>query len=83
MPTRFGVQFKLVRFYYTQRRAGCPRSSPRRFAEIVGYADIGIWFYQCVFCPNCRRVRRRNRPAVADRYVCRPCDLISRTDRHR
>ncbi|MDR1924913.1 MAG: hypothetical protein LBQ66_11120 [Planctomycetaceae bacterium] len=27
-PTRFGVQFKLVRFYYAQRRAGRPRSSP-------------------------------------------------------
>ncbi|MDR1922737.1 MAG: hypothetical protein LBQ66_00065 [Planctomycetaceae bacterium] len=28
MPNRFGVQFKLVWFYYAQRRAGCPRSSP-------------------------------------------------------
>ncbi|MDR1925850.1 MAG: hypothetical protein LBQ66_15900 [Planctomycetaceae bacterium] len=28
MPTCFGVQFKLVRFYYAQRRAGHPRSSP-------------------------------------------------------
>jgi hypothetical protein len=28
LPTRFGVPFKLVRFYYTQRRAGRPRSSP-------------------------------------------------------
>ncbi|MDR1923959.1 MAG: hypothetical protein LBQ66_06260 [Planctomycetaceae bacterium] len=28
LPTRLGVQFKLVRFYYAQRRAGCPRSSP-------------------------------------------------------
>jgi hypothetical protein len=37
LPTRFGVQFKLVRFYYAQRRAGRPRSSPRRFAAIVGY----------------------------------------------
>ncbi|MDR1923650.1 MAG: hypothetical protein LBQ66_04675 [Planctomycetaceae bacterium] len=27
-PTRLGVQFKLVRFYYAQRRAGRPRSSP-------------------------------------------------------
>ncbi|MDR1924862.1 MAG: hypothetical protein LBQ66_10855 [Planctomycetaceae bacterium] len=34
LPTRFGVQFKLVRFYYAQRRAGRPRSSPRRFAAI-------------------------------------------------
>ncbi|MDR1922792.1 MAG: hypothetical protein LBQ66_00340 [Planctomycetaceae bacterium] len=39
LPNRLGVQFKLVRFYYAQRRAGCPRSSPRRFAAIVGYAD--------------------------------------------
>ncbi|MDR1925896.1 MAG: hypothetical protein LBQ66_16130, partial [Planctomycetaceae bacterium] len=31
-PTRLGVPFKLIRFYYTQRRAGHPRSSPRRFA---------------------------------------------------
>jgi hypothetical protein len=42
LPTRFGVQFKLVRFYYAQRRAGRPRSSPRRFAAIVGVADIGV-----------------------------------------
>jgi hypothetical protein len=32
LPMRVGVQFQLVRFYYAQRRAGCPRSSPRRFA---------------------------------------------------
>ncbi|MDR1924218.1 MAG: hypothetical protein LBQ66_07585 [Planctomycetaceae bacterium] len=25
LPTRLGVQFKLVRFYYAQRRAGHPR----------------------------------------------------------
>jgi hypothetical protein len=28
LPTHLGVQFKLVWFYYTQRRAGRPRSSP-------------------------------------------------------
>ncbi|MDR1924204.1 MAG: hypothetical protein LBQ66_07510 [Planctomycetaceae bacterium] len=28
MPTRFGVQFQLFWCYYTQRRAGRPRSSP-------------------------------------------------------
>ncbi|MDR1924655.1 MAG: hypothetical protein LBQ66_09785 [Planctomycetaceae bacterium] len=28
LPTRLGVQFQLVQFYYTQRRAGRPRSSP-------------------------------------------------------
>ncbi|MDR1924210.1 MAG: hypothetical protein LBQ66_07540 [Planctomycetaceae bacterium] len=32
MPTNLGVQFKLVRFYYAQRRAGRPRSSSCRFA---------------------------------------------------
>ncbi|MDR1924697.1 MAG: hypothetical protein LBQ66_10000 [Planctomycetaceae bacterium] len=26
LPTRFGVPFKLIWFYYTHRRAGCPRS---------------------------------------------------------
>jgi hypothetical protein len=36
LPTRLGVQFKLFWFYYAQRRAGRPRSSPRRFAAIVG-----------------------------------------------
>ncbi|MDR1925551.1 MAG: hypothetical protein LBQ66_14355 [Planctomycetaceae bacterium] len=39
LPTRFGVQFKLFWCYYAQRRAGRPRSSPRRFAAMVGYAD--------------------------------------------
>ncbi|MDR1924661.1 MAG: hypothetical protein LBQ66_09815 [Planctomycetaceae bacterium] len=43
MPTRLGVQFKLFWFYYTQRRAGRPRSSPRRFAAIVGCADGGLF----------------------------------------
>jgi hypothetical protein len=28
LPTCFGIQFKLVWFYYAKRRAGCPRSSP-------------------------------------------------------
>ncbi|MDR1925614.1 MAG: hypothetical protein LBQ66_14680, partial [Planctomycetaceae bacterium] len=39
LPTRLDVPFKLFWFYYTQRRAGRPRSSPRRFAAIVGVAD--------------------------------------------
>ncbi|MDR1924051.1 MAG: hypothetical protein LBQ66_06725 [Planctomycetaceae bacterium] len=40
LPTRFGVQFKLVRFYYAQRRAGRPRSSPSPLrGKFVGYAD--------------------------------------------
>ncbi|MDR1923884.1 MAG: hypothetical protein LBQ66_05885, partial [Planctomycetaceae bacterium] len=43
LPNRLGVQFKLVRFYYAQRRAGRPRSSPRRFAAIVGVADNVRW----------------------------------------
>ncbi|MDR1923725.1 MAG: hypothetical protein LBQ66_05055 [Planctomycetaceae bacterium] len=38
MPTRFDVQFKLIRFYYAQRRAGRPRSSPCRFA--VSYMHL-------------------------------------------
>ncbi|MDR1924848.1 MAG: hypothetical protein LBQ66_10785 [Planctomycetaceae bacterium] len=42
MPTRFGVQFQLVRFYYAQRRAGRPRSSPRRFAaNLCGITRVG------------------------------------------
>jgi hypothetical protein len=32
LPTRFGVQFQLFWCYYAQRRAGRPRSSPRREA---------------------------------------------------
>ncbi|MDR1925221.1 MAG: hypothetical protein LBQ66_12700 [Planctomycetaceae bacterium] len=32
LPTRLGIPSKLVRCYYALRRAGCPRSSPRRFA---------------------------------------------------
>ncbi|MDR1923755.1 MAG: hypothetical protein LBQ66_05205 [Planctomycetaceae bacterium] len=44
MPTRFGVQFKLFWCYYTQRRAGRPRSSPRRFAAIVSCADGVFWY---------------------------------------
>ncbi|MDR1923631.1 MAG: hypothetical protein LBQ66_04580 [Planctomycetaceae bacterium] len=28
LPTCLGVQFQLIRFYYTLRRAGRPRSSP-------------------------------------------------------
>jgi hypothetical protein len=50
---RFGVQFKLVRFNYTQRRAGHPRSSPCRFAAIVGYTDfwfLFFWFLESFYC---------------------------------
>ncbi|MDR1923872.1 MAG: hypothetical protein LBQ66_05825 [Planctomycetaceae bacterium] len=43
-PIRFGVQFKLVWFYYAQRRAGRPRSSPRRFAAIVCLSADGMCF---------------------------------------
>ncbi|MDR1924041.1 MAG: hypothetical protein LBQ66_06675 [Planctomycetaceae bacterium] len=39
-PTCLGVPFKLFWFYYTQRRAGRPRSSPRRFAAFF----IGCYF---------------------------------------
>ncbi|MDR1925275.1 MAG: hypothetical protein LBQ66_12975 [Planctomycetaceae bacterium] len=42
MPTRFGVQFKLIRFYYTQRRAGRPRSSPLPLrGELIWYNEAG------------------------------------------
>jgi hypothetical protein len=44
LPTRFGVQFKLFRFYDTQRRVGRPRSSPRRFAAIVCLSADGRCF---------------------------------------
>jgi hypothetical protein len=59
LPTRLGVPFKLFWFYYTQRRAGCPRSSPRRFAAIVGYADNcrfgfanAFWRSSCRLAPT-------------------------------
>ncbi|MDR1923227.1 MAG: hypothetical protein LBQ66_02540 [Planctomycetaceae bacterium] len=35
-PTPLGVPFKLFWCYYTLRQAGRTRSSPRRFAAIVG-----------------------------------------------
>ncbi|MDR1925724.1 MAG: hypothetical protein LBQ66_15255 [Planctomycetaceae bacterium] len=74
MPTRFGVQFQLVRFYYTQRRAGCPRSSPSPLrGGCRRCRHWAFWFCQCVLRPSCRRVRRRNRPAVGyPPYVCQP-----------
>ncbi|MDR1925918.1 MAG: hypothetical protein LBQ66_16240 [Planctomycetaceae bacterium] len=49
MPTRFGVQFKLVRFYYAQRRAGRPRSSPIAASRQVSATPMGAcWFCRCV-----------------------------------
>ncbi|MDR1924973.1 MAG: hypothetical protein LBQ66_11435 [Planctomycetaceae bacterium] len=45
-PTRLGVPSKLIRFPNALRRAGCPRSSPRRYAAIVGYADGNGLEYQ-------------------------------------
>ncbi|MDR1924479.1 MAG: hypothetical protein LBQ66_08890 [Planctomycetaceae bacterium] len=40
LPTCLGVQFKLFWFYYTQRRAGCPRSSPPPLrGEFVWYNE--------------------------------------------
>ncbi|MDR1922782.1 MAG: hypothetical protein LBQ66_00290 [Planctomycetaceae bacterium] len=41
LPNRFGVQFKLVWFYYAQRRAGRPRSSPSPLRGIGVLADSG------------------------------------------
>ncbi|MDR1925865.1 MAG: hypothetical protein LBQ66_15975 [Planctomycetaceae bacterium] len=47
-PIRFGVQFKLVWFYYAQRRAGCLRSSPfplrGKFFSLPGSGN----FFMCV-----------------------------------
>ncbi|MDR1922972.1 MAG: hypothetical protein LBQ66_01260 [Planctomycetaceae bacterium] len=46
MPTRFGVQFKLVRFYYAQRRAGRPRSSPSPLrGELMWYNEDVVLRY--------------------------------------
>ncbi|MDR1925322.1 MAG: hypothetical protein LBQ66_13210 [Planctomycetaceae bacterium] len=47
MPTRFGVQFQLVRFYYAQRRAGRPRSSPSPLrGKLVRYNESGMSAFQ-------------------------------------
>ncbi|MDR1925217.1 MAG: hypothetical protein LBQ66_12675, partial [Planctomycetaceae bacterium] len=55
LPTRFGVQFKLVRFYYAQRRAGRPRSSPRRFAaKLCGITRPRTYNHQRFFRTRCR-----------------------------
>ncbi|MDR1925833.1 MAG: hypothetical protein LBQ66_15815 [Planctomycetaceae bacterium] len=44
MPNRFGVQFKLVRFYYAQRRAGHPRSSPSPLCGgLVWYNEVMVY----------------------------------------
>jgi hypothetical protein len=41
LPIRFGVQFKLVWYYYTQRRAGRPRSSPSPpFGGVCEYQNV-------------------------------------------
>ncbi|MDR1925357.1 MAG: hypothetical protein LBQ66_13385 [Planctomycetaceae bacterium] len=41
-PTHLGVQFKLFWFYYAQRRAGRPRSSP--FPHVSAF----VQFFSCV-----------------------------------
>ncbi|MDR1925174.1 MAG: hypothetical protein LBQ66_12455 [Planctomycetaceae bacterium] len=53
LPNRFGVQFKLVRFYYAQRRAGRPRSSPFPLRGIFSSAAPrrGNFFNMC--CVSC------------------------------
>jgi hypothetical protein len=59
-PTRFGVPFKLVRFYYAQRRAGRTRSSPRRFAaDVCGTTRVFLKILFCVITV-CVAVRSRN-----------------------
>ncbi|MDR1925146.1 MAG: hypothetical protein LBQ66_12310 [Planctomycetaceae bacterium] len=58
LPNRFGVQFKLVRFYDAQRRAGRPRSSPSplrgncrlRRRERFGFIDA-FWRSSCRLAP--------------------------------
>ncbi|MDR1925602.1 MAG: hypothetical protein LBQ66_14610 [Planctomycetaceae bacterium] len=52
LPTRLGVPSKLVWFPNAQRRAGRPRSSPRRFAAVVCLsADGGRGKPMCVSDP--------------------------------
>ncbi|MDR1925237.1 MAG: hypothetical protein LBQ66_12780 [Planctomycetaceae bacterium] len=59
-PIRLGVPSKLVWFCNTQRRAGCPRTSPCRFAAIIGCADAGgfVYFIFFVFSKKNTTVRR-------------------------
>ncbi|MDR1923443.1 MAG: hypothetical protein LBQ66_03620 [Planctomycetaceae bacterium] len=46
LPNRFGVQFKLVRFYYAQRRAGRPRSSPLPLrGGLLWYNEVMVYFF--------------------------------------
>ncbi|MDR1925959.1 MAG: hypothetical protein LBQ66_16445, partial [Planctomycetaceae bacterium] len=45
----FGVPFKLFWFYYALRRAGRPRSSPRRYAAIVGCCRRGRFGFADAF----------------------------------
>ncbi|MDR1925138.1 MAG: hypothetical protein LBQ66_12270, partial [Planctomycetaceae bacterium] len=49
-PRRFGVQFKLVWFYYTQRRAGTPafQSAPLRGNCRRLRRHWAFWFCRCV-----------------------------------
>jgi hypothetical protein len=47
LPTRLGVPFKLVWFYYTQRRAGHPRSCPSPLRGDITRALP----YAMIFCP--------------------------------
>jgi hypothetical protein len=68
LPTRLGVQFKLFWFYYTQRRAGRPRSSP---SPLRGYCRlrrrVTVWYINTFSAPlfsSCFARRKHNRPAV-------------------
>ncbi|MDR1925685.1 MAG: hypothetical protein LBQ66_15055 [Planctomycetaceae bacterium] len=50
------MPFRLFWCNGTQRRAGRPRSSPRRFAAIVGYADrVTVWNINTIHAPFHRR----------------------------
>jgi hypothetical protein len=68
LPNRFGVQFKLVRFYYAQRRAGRPRSSPLAASRLFLNARFGVQFQLVRFYYAQRRAGRpRSSPLAASR----------------
>ncbi|MDR1923393.1 MAG: hypothetical protein LBQ66_03370 [Planctomycetaceae bacterium] len=50
LPIRFCVPFQLVRFYYAQRRAGRPRSSPLDASrQLSAVADVGRFGFADAF----------------------------------
>ncbi|MDR1924365.1 MAG: hypothetical protein LBQ66_08320 [Planctomycetaceae bacterium] len=62
MQTRFGVQFKLVWFYYAQRRAGRPRSSPQPLRGNCRLRRrVTVWNINTIHAPS-----RRGQAPVAN-----------------